>query len=333
MKRRKDKKSGKGCKNGKCKKKLPRKGRNMDSCFSKLYNYAAKLKKARNIQNQVARIVANKKQISKKMEKSDVFNTTLNILINALGGDKDNPKCGAGSRNSTTVTGTVDKLNKCKSNIETACVVPDVDDILLENCKQAAEKLLRDLDSCFQPLKDNNDEACSCINDLNLDSELEPIGDCDTKSENDKVLDGTKTCKKSFSECKKSEDETISLMHDCKPTPSPTPVPSPVSAPSPMPTQSPIPAPSPVASPSPAPVPSPGPAPVPVTITSPVSAPSPAPAPSPVPIQSPVPSPSPVPIQSPVPAPVPVPAPAPVPVPAPSPVPTPAPAPAPVPDR
>ena len=81
MKRRKDKKSGKGCKNGKCKKKLPRKGRNMDSCFSKLYNYAAKLKKARNIQNQVARIVANKKQISKKKEKVPYQRTHVNTLI------------------------------------------------------------------------------------------------------------------------------------------------------------------------------------------------------------------------------------------------------------
>ena len=84
MKRRKDKKSGKGCKNGKCKKKLPRKGRNMDSCFSKLYNYAAKLKKARNIQNQVARIVANKKQISKKKEKVSYQRTHVNTLITWL---------------------------------------------------------------------------------------------------------------------------------------------------------------------------------------------------------------------------------------------------------
>ena len=36
--------------------------------------------------------------------KSDVFNTTLDILIDTLGGDMDDPKC-ADSRNSSTAFG------------------------------------------------------------------------------------------------------------------------------------------------------------------------------------------------------------------------------------
>ena len=63
--------------------------------------------------------------------------------------------------------------------------------------RESAKKLIDDLDSCFQPLKADEDEACSCFNDLNLDSELELIGDCDTKTENDKVLDEMRKCKKS----------------------------------------------------------------------------------------------------------------------------------------
>ena len=94
------------------------------------------------------------------------------------------------------ISDTLDKLTKCKSNIETACFVPEVNETQLENCKESAKKIIDDLDSCFQPLKDD-DEACSCLNELNLDSELELIGDCDTKTENDKVLDEMKICKKS----------------------------------------------------------------------------------------------------------------------------------------
>ena len=90
----------------------------------------------------------------------------------------------------------VNKLSECKSKIETTCSVPEVNETQLEKCKEAAQKLIDDLDSCFQPLKDD-DEACSCFNDLSLDSELEQIGDCDTKTENDNVLDDMKKCKKS----------------------------------------------------------------------------------------------------------------------------------------
>ena len=95
------------------------------------------------------------------------------------------------------ISDTLDKLSKCKSSIETACLVPEVDETQLENCRESAKKLIDDLDSCFQPLKADEDEACSCFNDLNLDSELELIGDCDTKTENDKVLDEMKKCRKS----------------------------------------------------------------------------------------------------------------------------------------
>ena len=68
-KKRKGRKPRKRCRGSKCKRKMSKQDRNLESCFSKLYKYAAKLKKSRNIQNQVARIVANKKQISKKKDK------------------------------------------------------------------------------------------------------------------------------------------------------------------------------------------------------------------------------------------------------------------------
>ena len=92
-KKRKGRKQRKRCRDSKCKRKMLKKDRNIESCFFKLYKYAAKLKKARNIQNQFKRVNSSRAIITKKKGKKDDFSGTLDILVSALGGDKSAPKC------------------------------------------------------------------------------------------------------------------------------------------------------------------------------------------------------------------------------------------------
>ena len=92
----KSKKNNKDRRSGKRKGKKSQKSQarqDFPSCFSKLYKYASRLKKATNIRKQFARIMVSKEQIEKKAAKKDDFNGTLTTLVTALGGDKGNPKC------------------------------------------------------------------------------------------------------------------------------------------------------------------------------------------------------------------------------------------------
>merc|ERR1711862_609289 len=69
----------------------------LPSCFSKMFKYASKYKKAGNIFRQVKRTEGNKDKIEKKGKKKGDFNSTLMTLTSALGGNKTAPKCAGNS--------------------------------------------------------------------------------------------------------------------------------------------------------------------------------------------------------------------------------------------
>merc|ERR1712176_203788 len=86
----------------------------LPSCFEKMYKYTAKMKKANNIQKQFARVNGSKSTIKGKKDKKGTFNDTVNTLTAALGGNKTNPKCAAGS--SRAFNATLATLDKCSSD-------------------------------------------------------------------------------------------------------------------------------------------------------------------------------------------------------------------------
>merc|ERR1719270_325478 len=123
-----------GCKwtkNG-CKTKIRSVGkRNQDrqnstlpSCFSKMFKYASKYKKAGNIFRQVKRTEGNKDKIEKKGKKKGDFNSTLMTLTSALGGNKTAPKCAGNETASRQFADTLSLLDKCEADVEAACKFP-----------------------------------------------------------------------------------------------------------------------------------------------------------------------------------------------------------------
>jgi len=212
-----------GCKwtkNG-CKTKIRSVGkRNQDrqnstlpSCFSKMFKYASKYKKAGNIFRQVKRTEGNKDKIEKKGKKKGDFNSTLMTLTSALGGNKTAPKCPGNSTASRQFADTLTLLDKCEADIDTACKFPNV--TIKTDCKDAAQKFLNDTDKCLKPSLSDAD-ACSCFDALDLDATLAIIDGCSTKADNDAVLAEKNKCKSKFAECKKAEDSSVGLVNTCK---------------------------------------------------------------------------------------------------------------------
>jgi len=74
---------------------------------------------------------------------------------------------------------------------------------------------LNDIDACLKPSL-TDDEACTCFDGLDLDATLTTIDGCSTKGDNDAVLAEKNKCKKAFSDCKKAEDQSVSLVDTCK---------------------------------------------------------------------------------------------------------------------
>jgi len=220
----KDKKEGQcnnGCewRNGECKKsnkkrKSGRQTSTLPSCFSKMFKYASKYKKAGNIFRQVKRTEGNKDKIEKKAAKKGDFNSTLMTLTSALGGNKTAPKCAGNETASRQFADTLSLLDKCEADVEAACKFPS--NVTIQTaCKEAGEKFLNDIDACLKPSL-SDDDACTCFDGLDLDATLTTIDGCSTKGDNDAVLAEKNKCKKAFSDCKKAEDQSVSLVDTCK---------------------------------------------------------------------------------------------------------------------
>jgi len=185
----------------------------LPSCFSKMFKYASKYKKAGNIFRQVKRTEGNKDKIEKKGKKKGDFNSTLMTLTSALGGNKTAPKCPGNSTASRQFADTLTLLDKCEADIDAACKFPNV--TIKTDCKDAAQKFLNDTDACLKPSLSDAD-ACSCFDALDLDATLAIIDGCSTKADNDAVLAEKNKCKSKFAECKKAEDSSVGLVNTCK---------------------------------------------------------------------------------------------------------------------
>jgi len=185
----------------------------LPSCFSKMFKYASKYKKAGNIFRQVKRTEGNKDKIEKKGKKKGDFNSTLITLTAALGGNKTAPKCAGNSTASRQFADTLTLLDKCEADIDAACKFPSI--TIKTECKDAAQKFLNDTDACLKPSLSDAD-ACSCFDALDLDATLAIVDNCSTKADNDAVLAEKNKCKSKFAECKKAEDSSVGLVNTCK---------------------------------------------------------------------------------------------------------------------
>jgi len=190
---------------------------NFQSCFSKIFKYTSKLKKARNIQNQAKRINGTKDQMKGKKDKKDDFNSTLNTLVTALGGNKTKPQCASSRANHTE---TLDTLDKCRGEIEAACVFSFNDSAMATHlqCYEDAKDFFDKVDECFTS-SSSDAEGCSCFDSLSLDTLYDKVVACSTNDANKAALKEKKACKKKFAACKKAEDESVSLVDTCKEQP------------------------------------------------------------------------------------------------------------------
>merc|ERR1712176_1342057 len=188
----------------------------LPSCFEKMYKYTAKMKKANNIQKQFARVNGSKSTIKGKKDKKGTFNDTVNTLTAALGGNKTNPKCAAGS--SRAFNATLATLDKCSSDIEAACTfsVNDTRFAELAQCAKDAETFFDAVDDCQANGNKNNTAACTCFDGLDLDDLLAKVTACNTKDDNEAVNKEKKKCKKSFGACKSEQINSIPFVDSCK---------------------------------------------------------------------------------------------------------------------
>lgn len=179
--------------------------------------FTSKLKKARNIENIYNRINRTKNTIVSKKDKSEDFNGTLNILVGAVGGDKDKSSCANSSLIlARAVSDTLTTLDSCKGDIEDSCVFNStaLDDF--KTCAETAANFSLQVDLCFR--KSDMTEKCNCSSALDPQS-VDDIVACDvTKltSEDKTTKTQRNGCKNRVIKCKNEEKESINYVDQCK---------------------------------------------------------------------------------------------------------------------
>merc|ERR1712137_878239 len=160
-----------------------RQGRQLPTCFEKMYKYTSKMKKANNIQKQFLRVNGSKGVINNKKDKKGSFNGTLSTLTTALGGNKTNPKCASSSR---AFNSTLDTLDRCEADIEASCTfsVNDTRFAEIEQCYKDAKSFYDQVDKCHANGNSNTTAACSCFDALDLDALMAKVKACDVSKDN-----------------------------------------------------------------------------------------------------------------------------------------------------
>merc|ERR1711874_248970 len=187
-----------------------------------------------NYIKQAKRLVNHLNISSNKLTKKDKFESAANHMLWAIGGNLSDPKCGQDTndtkrraqqtRDLKSSIANYNKLKNCSATIKEACDMSLKSDsynhsVHSENmtrCRTYKADFIKVSKEC-QSTKDqaNATLQCDCWARAAKDVlEIKKLK-CETKSKQMFVTKHKNDCIKAFGECKRMEDDAISLIHKC----------------------------------------------------------------------------------------------------------------------
>lgn len=179
-----------------------------------------------NFFKQKARLLNHNKTTGNKLGKNMNFNTSAEHMLEAIGGDINNPKCGedATVRNSSKQESAVSNyktLNNCSMTIKEACTMPEneIDAAKLDECEKifTASKTASEDCRTNEAYTSDGPAACTCWEKAAEGIVEAKEKKCSTFGSNTAkaVKAQKKKCIAAFSVCKKMQDAAIQLIHAC----------------------------------------------------------------------------------------------------------------------
>merc|ERR1739844_304055 len=160
-----------------------------------------------------------------KSGKKGEFKSAAQKLLSVGGGNKSALTCAGLTDNAgaAQMKNLTDHLMGCEDRIHTACNSTNFDVVnvtKLEHCKMVIEEFKTGAEECLgQSIgadKAPTDEACNCWTNETLAHSVELAKECKFNEEAKAFAAALKTCKSTFSECRKYEDEVAESIAACK---------------------------------------------------------------------------------------------------------------------
>ena len=184
-----------------------------------------------NYLKQSKQLIGHKNITDNKLAKKGEFEDSANHMRIAIGGNLSNPICGANStdpnirkiiqRSLNLPLTSYYQLTNCSAAINEACDVPDAlyNKTSLEKikeCNTTMENFKNFTKTCQTDLmKENATVQCDCWTVAKQKmKELQAL-ECETNKVKKEVTANKRKCNKVFSECKKLEDSSVSLIYNC----------------------------------------------------------------------------------------------------------------------
>jgi len=189
-----------------------------------------------NFDKRFRRTTSTVKLIRSKGSKFSEFTNTTELLLRALGGDKDNLQCNAqagDTRVLTNATTTLEILGNCSAKINESCYVYDElgwNEEELEKCGKQRDEILTQVDICYRMVESNTDAKCLCWAKAKEEvDEMKSLKVTVRENVTDKCFKAMEKvskainlnsgqkgkCLKQFIKCKQHQDKAIGLINAC----------------------------------------------------------------------------------------------------------------------
>ena len=178
-----------------------------------------------NFDKQAKRMGKQNSTKESKSGKKGEFKGAAHKLITAGGGNKSALACAGATDNAgaAQMKNLTDHLMGCEDRIHMACNSTNFDVVnvtKLEHCKMVIEEFKTGAEECLGKSigadKAPTDEACNCWTNETLAHSVEAAKECKFNDEAKAFAAALKTCKSTFSECRKYEDEVAESIAACK---------------------------------------------------------------------------------------------------------------------
>lgn len=190
-------------------------------CLSAATSYINKRENmVKNFNRQKKRIESFLKKSGNKNDKSSVFTTTADEIIQAGGGNKSDLKCDGSSTSdgAKQLTNLTTFLSACPTTINASCgsdKFPEINNTLLDLCADETTAFAAEVDKCMELQESDPASACECWESELLTNLSAPLSGCKIQPTMEAVKDQYNLCKAAFGECRKYEQDAVPAISAC----------------------------------------------------------------------------------------------------------------------
>ena len=201
-----------------------------DTCLQTAVFFMRQLKdNIGNFERQFKRIQLSNGTFGSKYSKKGVFRSAAQILLSVGGGKKSGLQCAGYTANegAAQLKNITDFLFNCETSVGEACnpsyLAGLVNNTKLVECNALSAEYKAGVEDCLwtktltSPSTSFDEaEACACWTEASMYEAREAFIHCKLADENRDVAAAVRTCKNTFSKCRKYEDEAANSISACK---------------------------------------------------------------------------------------------------------------------